>query len=1306
MLDFRKLPLTGSRLIEASAGTGKTYTIAMLYVRYVLGHGRDAAYSRGLAPSEILVVTFTDAASQELRDRIRQRLAEAARWFAQPELADTQDPLYQILLDFDPEQRVVATVALEQAAETMDEAAVSTIHGWCYRMLREHAFASNLVFNQQLNANPSDVLNECVEDYWRQHFYPYGDRPALAAVLQRWWESPEALRQALQALIGKSDFRPVLQGQPTTAPVSIAPLLEQAIAQQEELERQRELVESAQLEAQALVRQEWSVVAQLLTKAELNANNYHRGADREKLLGVLRQWADGRPMSDSELAKIRLLGTGSFKLKKNAVEPVHPAFDAIARWSEITIETDIEADLSWRTAVLLHARDWVLATLEQRMRARGELSYDDMLRRLHAALHGPEGERLAAAIRHKYPAAMIDEFQDTDAVQYAIFNRIYRIRENSRDTSFIMIGDPKQAIYAFRGADIYTYLQAKQDCGSRCETLSTNHRSTVGMVQAVNHLFAHAEQHASGAFRFRQPALGDPIPFTAVAARGRAEVLEIAGQPIVPLQFWYQPGANEHGVTGPGSYRRQMSDATASQIVQWLELARKDQAGFRTEHGFLRLQPRDIAILVRTGSEAAEVRQALQHRGVNSVYLSDKDSVFETVEARDLYRWLMAVAHPNDERLLKAALATASLRVPLGRLREWFEQEDQWEAVVERFRRYQRLWQAQGVLPMLRALLWDFDAPERCLVDPQGERALTNLLHLSEWLQQTSGSVDGELALIRRLAQQIEHPTDEQILRLESDADLIKVVTIHKSKGLEYPLVLLPFICTFRDNARQAVVDFHRRCSEHGNYPLWTELAGQRSLAEESYRHAGEERLNEDLRLLYVALTRAQHGLWLGLTPLGGQAKSRTHQLNRSAIGQLLFGSQEIDATEVPRAIQSIFEPCDSLLLTDMPMIQRQRITPPQDMRLQAARTAVRRPDPRWWIASYSALRTQQDAAPESASDEQAAEEPWSTEPGEQQGLAVGVTETRLIERTAAGDFSAGLATATAREAVGIESTTPKPTGAGVTGGGSGSSSGVMGQSGWDARQTLHAFPRGPQAGTFLHSILEWATEKGFDRVADDSLLRRNYLQRIARSNGWGQWVEVLDDWLSGMLKTFITLGQSGHVTGFRLAEISAKQSCAELEFWFEVNRVTTKELDRLVIPNTLQGRRRPALEYNQLNGLLKGFIDLIFEYGNRYYILDWKSNYLGPDTHAYDLESLREAIAEKRYDLQYVLYLLALHRHLQDRLPGYHYETHVGGAAYVFLRGSEHPETCGVHFELPPASLIYELDDLFIGAERRELGV
>jgi len=1059
-LDVRTFALTGSRLIEASAGTGKTYTIALLYVRYILGHGSATELGRQLTPGDILVVTFTEAASQELRDRIRQRLSEAARWFYHPSAADSQDPLSDILTDYDETQRATAAKKLARAAESMDEAAVSTIHSWCYRMLREHAFESNLVFSQQLNANPGELLTECVEDYWRQQFYPYGDQPAVAAAVEDCWKSPNHLLEQLLPLIGKTRWQPVFNGQPLTTPPDLTDLLAQALSDQQQVQQWQAETAAAAAEARLAVAEDWAAVAELLRGAPLNAGTYHRGGTREDWLAVVQRWASGQDLAPTELKKIRLLGTGKFSLKKGGSEPHHPGFGAIARWADLWEQQPPPRQPPLRVLLLLHARQWVVAELQQRLVQRGELSYDEMLRRLHTALHGPHGDRLATAIRQKFPVALIDEFQDTDPIQYEIFDRIYRIRENDSQTSLVMIGDPKQAIYAFRGGDIYTYLRAKQDCGTRCESLGTNYRSTAGMVRAVNHLFHRAEQFPTGAFRFRD-ATADPIPFAEVAARGRSEVLHLDGPLTRPLQLWYLPGTNAHGVTGPRDYRDQMANAAASQIVRWLQWSQTGRAGFQGEHRFRPLQPRDIAILVRTGREAAQVRQALQRRGVNSVYLSDKDSVFETPEARDVQRWLMAVAHPTDERLVKTALTTGSLRIDLPELRAIFEQEDRWDQALSRFRTYQQLWQSQGVLPMLRALLWDFNTPKKLLAAATGERALTNLLHLAEWLQQTSGSVDGELALIRRLTQQIDHPTDEQILRLESDADLIKVVTIHKSKGLEYPLVLLPFICTYRDTNRHSVVDFHRRSPDSSTYDLMTELGGRYATAPESYRQADQERLNEDLRLLYVALTRAQHALWLGLTPLGSKVNGCKHQLGKSALGYLLLGGDTVEVNEIPTRIAAAVADCPELALLTMPDSKPTALARARPSDLGPARFATARQQPRWWIASYSALRTKQDDAPEQSPTETAAEE------GE--GWEALVLSPPPV---------------------------PDP----------------------NSPTTIHEFPRGPQAGTFLHSLLEWATERGFDRVADSDSLRRPFLQRMTRARGWSQWDEVLDSWLKQLL--------------------------------------------------------------------------------------------------------------------------------------------------------------------------------------------
>lgn len=399
---------------------------------------------------------------------------------------------------------------------------------------------------------------------------------------------------------------------------------------------------------------------------------------------------------------------------------------------------------------------------------------------------------MASLIREQFPVALIDEFQDTDPVQYGIFERIYQISENRAETGLFMIGDPKQAIYAFRGADIYTYLAARRATSGRLHSLDTNYRSSKAMVAAVNQVFLQAEAREAGrgAFLFRE-ADDNPLPFIEVRAKGRGEQLLIDGEACAALQCWHLE--SEEPVSG-SVYRQQLAASCASHIVALLNGGQQGTAGFQNAEGELRpCLPSDIAILVRDGHEAQMVRAELAAREVRSVYLSDKDSVFAAQEAHDLLAWLKACAEPDSERLLKAALASLTLNLSLAALDRLNQDERVWEDWVMRFRRYRDTWQRQGVLPMLRHLLHDFQLPRTLIRRSDGERVLTNLLHLAELLQQAAGELDGEQALIRHLAEHLAssgQAGEEQILRLESDEQLVKVVTIHKSKGLEYPFGL------------------------------------------------------------------------------------------------------------------------------------------------------------------------------------------------------------------------------------------------------------------------------------------------------------------------------------------------------------------------------------------------------------------------------------------------------------------------------------------------------------------------------------
>lgn len=1210
-LDPLRFPLRGSRLIEASAGTGKTFTIAALYLRLVLGprdEADEAAFLRPLNPPDILVVTFTDAATKELRDRIRARLAEAAGCFlADPAGVEArpagEDLLHDLRASHPPEAWPTCARKLQLAAEWMDEAAVSTIHGWCNRMLREHAFDSDSLFTQQLETDGSELLAEVVRDYWRSHMYPL--TPGHARQVADWWAAPAALEDELGRLLGHVD-------QLGTAPPPAESL---AAAEAEKaacladlkapwagwLDELRGLIDDAR--------------ARKACKGTKLRKDYC-----DRWFGALEAWRDDPALAWpalTESAWARLSPEGIADAWNDPSQaPDHPAFAAIA-----ALPAALEALPDARQAVLIHGAGWVAARFAEEQARRAQMGFDDLLTRLDAALAGPNGARLAAVIRQQFPVALIDEFQDTDAIQYRIFDTIYRVADNDPETAVVLIGDPKQAIYAFRGADIYTYLAARRATAGRLYTLGRNFRSSQAMVDATNRCFALAEarEEGAGAFLFRN-ADDNPVPFLLAAAAGRKEVWQVDGQAAPALTVWRLPPPEGAESLTKGAYLHSMAGVCASEMVRLLQLGQRGAAGFASADGLKSLRPADMAVLVNNRNEAEAIRSALGERGVRSVYLSERESVFKRPEATEMRRWLAACAEPDDGRCLRAALASSLLGLDWATLDQLNRDEVAWEARVLQFRAYRECWQRQGVLPMLRRLLNDFRVPARLLAaGGTGERSLTDLLHLAELLQQASTLLDGEHALIRHLAEQCSEDSggEARQLRLESDADLVQVVTVHKSKGLEYPLVFLPFACAFR-------------ATSPGDLPLkWHDQAGrlQLALADEDgllVERADRERLGEDLRKLYVALTRACHATWIGTAPLD--------RMEISALGYLLGGT-------LGAGLDALAAGSPAIRVIDGPEASADVYTATGLARVEGpARQPRRSVRENWWIASYSALQT---AAEEGAD-----------------------TPAEDVFREAA---AATLASPAAPV---------RPPAAG----------------------TPHAFPRGAAVGTFLHELLEWAGAQGFARVAESPALLRDAVARRCALRGWEAWIEPLCSWIQTLLA--LPLGADPG-DGFSLAGID--NWVVEMEFWIAVHEADLTAMDALVCRQTLDGASRPALQRGQLNGMLKGFIDLVAEHDGRYYVIDYKSNWLGPDDAAYSPAAMTEAVLGHRYELQYVLYLLALHRLLRLRLPDYDYDRHVGGAVYIFLRGAAAPSR-GVHLEKPPRALIEALDRLFSRAPVPEM--
>ena len=1450
-VDPLHFPLWRSRLIEASAGTGKTYTIAALYLRLVLGHGErgtaslDAAYPpdvdmgflegaklpeavtafrEALTPPKILVVTFTEAATLELRDRIRARLAEAAAFFRAsaeaveagagldvmvpgsvpdqdlvggqlaPDIASAgddlavlpkADPFLQGLRDAYPAaQWSERARTLQLAAEWMDESAISTIHGWCNRMLREHAFDSRGLFNQTLSTDTSELLAEACRDYWRN--FCQGLPLEAARVLQGWWADPDALQKEVQSLLSDLD---ALSGEGCSPAEAIGEAQQQRRQQLQALKAPwREgwidelgcMLDSGR-EKPATSRK-GKGGAEPVSEAQherafpigwLNGSKV-KTSNQAQWLQLLRDWVDDADMAKpglSETAMNRLTPDGlrdAFGKDVDAQDPAlvamleHPALAAIA-----ALPGKLAALPDGRQAMLLHAARWIEARYRRARDQRSEMSFDDLLRQLAQALASEGGERLAERIRTQFPVAMIDEFQDTDPVQYSIFDRVYRVEKNCPEQALILIGDPKQAIYAFRGADIHTYLRAREATRGRHYTLDTNFRSSKAMVGAVNHVFEVAEQRPGGAFRFG--AVSDDgdgagaavsLPFLAVKAQGRKEIWQDTTYPggaAPALVAWTMPedaGNRLNAKTGhvsKGAYTAHYAEVTAREIARLLQAGAEGQAGFarpvrpdeqhvHADQGDSRrvsgVRPADIAVLVNSGREADAVRKALRTQGIRSVYLSEDESVYASPVVPALLRWLQAAAEPASGRLLRAALGTALCGLDALQLERLVHDELHWEERVAQFQRYREIWRSQGVLPMVRHMLQDFGVVPRLLAQG-GERQLTDLLHLSELLQQASTRLEGEHALVRYLQEQRDAPEGEREARrqrLESDDARVRVVTVHKSKGLEYPLVFLPFFCAVRPvEARDALLRWHDADGQ-------LRLVPGRSADDEIVAAADAERLGEDLRKLYVALTRARHATWVGLGAL--------ENLHRSAAGHLLgLGDESGDGHRLFAALQEQVDqwregvaPCvvaveEASLPADGQDeggMTQAAVWSPSERASGRGAVAWKTPPmlpgqswPRWWIASYSALEVEDVATTLSPSDspsERGAHEAVAAhgdaervKPAAGDGWEAGrnvaesdapygdsaLTDTWAEQRAADAVWQRHLVQAAEASALAV---VDSEQGAGGLG------------------SSVHDFARGPQAGTFLHGLLEWAGRQGFAALAKDpARLAEQVRWRLQRMPDWQPWQSLLTDWLVRLLTQPLLLDaggrgrapestldapvDAGHAPSdggscFTLAGL--RQYQVEMSFMLAVQDIDLPALDAWVRQHTFSGAARPPLLPGQLNGMLKGFIDLVFEHEGRFYVLDYKSNWLGASDEAYRDETMQAAVLAHRYELQYLFYLLALHRLLKVRLPDYDYDRHVGGALYLFLRGSGAPSR-GVFAARPPRAVIEALDAAFAG--QRPLG-
>ena len=1224
-------PLRGFNLIDASAGTGKTYTICGLVLRLLI--------EKELTIDQILVVTYTEAATEDLRDRIRQKLHQALKDITSGQSEDgfLQEYFKHITHRNEAKQRV------SDALRSFDEAAIFTIHSFCQRMLLENSLESNTLFDTELVADDSYLIQEIIQDFWRQNFYNSSN------LFTEYFSdklSPDGLLKFLNTFIS----RPLLQFIPAIE-------LDEGCAHLPE-------TEAEYIEAYRAVCRTWesarSDVSQDLNNSTgLKRNIYKKAQIPELLDNMENMAASSRPSlylfdKFAHFTSSKIISATKSKETPNIL-PFYEICGNLLR-----IQSNL-LDNYERCLLALKKRltDSFYNEFNLRKKRDNIFSFDDLLRKLHEAFSGPGGPAFARTVAQKYPAVLIDEFQDTDPLQFEIFSAIYK-----QQSLLFLIGDPKQAIYSFRGADIFTYMDAASSRPHSHYTLDVNHRSEPELVNAVNALFN----------RSQRPFIFDAISFQPVssAKKEEQEYLTIDGKQEEPFQLWYLDGFPAQQKTArsaktdtpkltKAATRQTIIAAVASEVARLLTLAAENRACINGQ----KLHPGDIAILVRKNDEARQMQLALTEFQVPSVLHSGED-LFASKEAREMALLLGAIAVPQDIRKVKTGLLTRLIGLQANDIEL---DNPATEKVIEhwltRFKAYHGLWNRYGFIQMFWTIMADNRMRERMLGFENGERILTNILHLAEILHQEASkqglNMTALLGYLHDRLATIQAKNTEHQLRLESDDDRVKIVTIHKAKGLEYPVVFCPFTWEGSRLTSGKGCIFHQQNKTQNRTELIYD--GGSPELETHLQIALKEEMAENLRLLYVAVTRAIHRCYLVWGPIKGAETSAPAYLLHQGPAGTSSTPQNTDAvygpdyTLIKNTADRFLKLSTGEFLADLKELEDDSegtikissvIETPDASQLQAENDSIPL-KPRnftgtitadWKISSFSSLATYKSTAGKF----RLATEEFS--PGQDESPAIQLMDEEQTDQTHEKE-----------------------------------------------KYNVYSFPHGAGAGTMLHELLE---QVDFSTVQPETI--ENIIYEKLLSFGYDPaWQPAIVE----MLENLANVSLHNDIPGLTLSSIPPRNCLHELEFYFPLSRISPESLRSIfkqniikstsAIPGSLIEQQLDRLTFSPARGFMKGFIDLVFKFQGKFYLVDWKSNYLGSDVENYTNDRLVDSIYSGFYFLQYHLYCFALHLYLKHRLPEYRYETHFGGVFYIFLRGVQQKmgPGHGIFYDLPEHSMM-----------------
>ena len=1196
IFDLTKVPLEGGAfLIEASAGTGKTYNIANLFLRLAL--------EKEMEVGKILVVTYTEAATDELKNRIRENLIKAS------EPAGTGDTLLNGIIEKSRSVHGEGKTAalLRRAIVNFDEAAIFTIHGFFKKVLSENSFESSITFDTELVADQEDIIKETVDDFWRMNFT--ASHPLLPAEMKKHNLDRAALLRFAETLISKPLIK-LLPGKSAIDENVLTGIFED-------------------------IRSEWkkcrNAVKEIFdnsAKLKMSQNkDLYKDTAREIYLAHMDLCAASTPSYEA-INSIRMFASSTIagailqgRSKEKILPPEHSFFELCEKF--------IRAEKEYIVHVKIQFHKFIMEEFYRKKTDSNVQSFDDLQLNLYKALKSVSGTGLAGAVRKKYAAVLIDEFQDTDPMQYSIFNSIF----GDGGAPLFFIGDPKQSIYEFRGADIFSYMNVSENIAEANRyTLSTNWRSEEGLVKAVNSAFGSlANPFVLGHSISYNPVLASP------ESKGSKAPFMTDGTGNENMVMWFLENRDgKRKYTGKEEAGERAVKAVAYEISRLLELSDNGRAMI----GGKPLALSDIAILSTQHDEARAMKKALDKINIPST-LQKVGNVFHSPEASEIRRFLLSVSCPGNIIYLNTALSGPFFGIDAEALSELLENDakhEQYEDLIRNFAEYSEIWNSKGFISMFRHFMRKYGIRAKLLSLPEGERKLTNTLHLAELIHQAavnnSLGVNGLLDWLNKKMNDTSTP-EENELRLERDEKAVRIITVFKSKGLEYPIVFCPFMWRKSiDGKVNGDYVFHENNETFMNI---MPSEGDSHLLRLSLK----ERLSEYMRLLYVALTRARNRVYLVCGKIGRKSLSSLDYLYSGIEGEtdadeLLDSMDGLQENEILSRIEKLAKDTGQCLkIFDAPDIETTPYIPvtelPPDLFMREFHGGIASDN---GIASFSFLSAGEHAGHFDENGKDAGDEADATIPDEM--------DTEEIQ------------------------------------------SGFL------------LFPKGPAAGRCVHSIFE-----KMDFFIKDKALESKLVAETLALHGMGASSTeniLYEEYVHEMLDKVL----DSELDGFTLRDIKNENRLNELEFYYPIRKISSETLSSLFreIPafeNSEFPSRIEELDFSPVQGYMHGFIDMLFSHAGKYYIVDWKTNHLGKSRNYYSSKNIRKNMEASCYILQYYIYTLAVHKYLNSRITGYDYTRDFGGVFYLYVRGMDpRLKESGIFYDRPDRETVERMDSVF----------